>query len=188
MRKTFMARHTMWAVLLVPSVSCGGFGMHGAGQSAPVAAVSDANIAAIVLAANNTDISYARLAPDRATSTSVMTFAARMLADHTGVNQLVTNLLTSADLTPEDNATSLDFRDESATKRDILRELSGGAFDSTYMANEVDYHVKLLAAIDGVLLPAARNPSLKELLTNVRPAVAGHLDHARRVQAELARR
>ena len=151
----------------------------------PKGAVSDANIAAMVLASNNTDISYARLVPSRAQRDDVKKFAERMLTDHTGVNGLVTQLLTKLDLAPEDNAISLDMRDESANKRDILRELSGFAFDSTYMENEVAYHQKFLASIDNQMLPAARNADLRALLTAVRPAVAAHLAHAEQVRADV---
>ena len=150
---------------------------------------SDANIAAIVLAANNTDVSYARVAlsPGHTENPPVRQFAQRMLTDHTAVNQQLTDLFAKVDLTPEDNGTSLDFRDESATKRDILRELSGHAFDSTYIANELSYHTKLLAAIDA-LTPIARKPELKQFLTTLRPAVSAHLAHAQRVSAQLAGR
>src|SRR5256885_2165275 len=55
--------------------------------------MSDANIAAIVLAENYTDISYAGLAPARADRQDVKEFAQRMYTDHTGVNQLVKDLL-----------------------------------------------------------------------------------------------
>ena len=147
--------------------------------------VTDANIAAMVLALNNTDISYARLAPARAEREDIRKFAERMLTDHTGVNQLVTNLMTTLDLEAEDNVASLDMRDESAEKRDLMREMSGYRFDSTYIENEISYHRKFLAQIDNVLLPAARNAELKGLLTAVRPAVASHLAHAEQVRADV---
>lgn len=147
--------------------------------------VTDANIAAMVLALNNTDISYARLAPARAEREDIRKFAERMLTDHTGVNQLVTNLMTKLDLEAEDNVASLDMRDESAEKRDLMRELSGYRFDSTYIENEISYHRKFLSQIDNVLLPAARNAELKGLLTAVRPAVASHLAHAEQVRADV---
>src|SRR5512146_3047596 len=108
-----------------------------------------------------------------------------MLTDHNLVNKRVNELLAAISLSPEDDITSLDLRDESAAKRDTLRELNGRAFDSTYMANEVSYHTKLLAAIDGVLLPNARNPRLKQLIGGVRPAVAAHLEHAQTVSKSL---
>jgi hypothetical protein len=38
-----------------------------------------------------------------------------------------------------------------------------------------------------VLIPKAMRPELKQLLTNVRPAVAAHLEHAQRVKAAVIR-
>jgi putative membrane protein len=154
-------------------------------QSRNIGSVSDANIAAMVLASNNTDISYARLVPTRADRQDVKQFAARMLTDHTGVNALVNELLAKLDLTPADNTASLDMRDESADKRDMMRELTGYAFDSTYIENEVAYHRKFLRSIDEVMLPRTRNGDLKTLLTSMRPAVAAHLAHAEQVRANV---
>lgn len=151
----------------------------------PKGSLSDANIAAMVLASNNTDISYARLVPSRAQRDDVKQFAARMLTDHTGVNGLVTQLLQKLDLAPEDNSLSLDMRDESANKRDLMRELTGYAFDSTYMENEVAYHQKFLSSIDNLMLRDARHADLRGLLTAVRPAVAAHLAHAEQVRADV---
>jgi putative membrane protein len=156
-----------------------------ASRPVPRGSISDANIAAMVLASNNTDISYARLVPSRAQREDVKKFADRMLTDHTGVNALVTQLLTKLDLAPEDNAVSLDMRDESANKRDLMRELSGFTFDSTYMENEVAYHQKFLSSIDNQMLPSARNADLRALLSAVRPAVAAHLAHAEQVRADV---
>ena len=148
----------------------------------------DANIAAMLLASNNTDISYARLVPSRSQRPDVKQFAERMLTDHQGVNGLVTGLLEKLDIAPEDNLASLDMRDESANKRDLMRELTGFAFDSAYITNEVSYHQKFLASIDNVMLPAARNDEVKSLLSAVRPAVAAHLAHAEQVWANVMAR
>lgn len=147
--------------------------------------LTDPRIAAMVLAANNTDISYARLVSSRAERADVKEFGQRMLTDHTGVNGLVNDLLNKLSVTPEENTASLDFRDESANRRDAMRDLSGYPFDSTYIENEVSYHIKFLASIDSVLIPAAKNAELKGLLTAVRPAVAAHLAHAEQVRANV---
>lgn len=155
--------------------------------------LNDAQISAMVLAANNTDISYARVAlavtredgGTRAERPDVKGFAQRMLTDHTGVNSLVNALLNTLNVAPEDNQASLDFRDESANRRDEMRDLMGYAFDSTYIENEVAYHNKVLATIDSVLIPASRNAELKKLLMDVRPAFAAHLAHAEQVRANV---
>lgn len=152
----------------------------------PVKGPTDAEIAAVLLAASNTDISYARLAPTRAQSPDTKDYAAQMAADHASVNRMVNEMLVRIKLNPEDNAASLAFRDESATRRDVLRQLDGRAFDAAYLMNEVTSHTKLLASIDNSLLPSARSPELKNLLTTLRPAVAAHLAHAQELQASLA--
>jgi putative membrane protein len=149
--------------------------------------LTDRDIAAIFLAANNTDVSYAQVAvaPGRTTNTDVLDFARRMLSDHGGLNKAALDLYSTAGIVPRDHVIALDFRDESAAKRDTLREHSGAAFDSTYMASEVRYHTRLLGVLDSLLIPSSRNSDLKSMLTRVRPAVAAHLEHATRVQSGL---
>jgi len=150
--------------------------------------VSDGNIVAIVLAANNTDLSYARLAPARARSADVKAFAQRMTTDHTILNAKVNDIALRNDIRAEENEASLDFRDRSAERRDILRELDGARFDSTYAANEIQYHTELLAAINSTLAPNARNSELREFVSLLKPAVSAHLAHAEQMRAALATR
>lgn len=151
-------------------------------------ALSDANIAAIVLAANNADIAYAEQALAKSRDTDVRQFAQMTKTDHETMNAAAGRLAAKLKLTPADNETSFDLRDDSEEKRGVLRELEGFAFDSAYLANEVSYHTNVLAAIDGALIPSARNAELKALLVQVRPAVAAHLDHAEALVAKKARR
>ena len=150
--------------------------------------LSDADIIAIVLAANNTDLSYARLVPARARSADVKAFAQRMTNDHTILNTRITDIAQRNGIVPADNEISLDFRDRSAARRDILRELEGARFDSSYAANEIQYHTELLTALQNVLSPNARNAELQEFVANLRPAVTAHLTHAEQIRSALATR
>jgi len=150
--------------------------------------VNDRTITAMLLASNNTDISYARLVPSRSQRDDVRAFAQRMLTDHGGVNALITELLANRGWTPEENKASLDLRDHSAERRDAMRDLSGFSFDSAYASNEISYHRRFLELIDNTMVPRARNDDLKTLLMNVRPAVAAHLAHAEQLWANVMRR
>jgi putative membrane protein len=156
-------------------------------QSAPiqVGRVNDATLAAMLLALNNTDISYARLVPSRSDREDVRRYAQRMLTDHTVVNGLITELTGKLGITAQDNTFSLDMRDESSSKRELMRELTGFAFDSTYATNEISYHRRFLESIDNIMIPRARNDELKTLLTGVRPAIAAHLAHAEELWASV---
>ena len=152
------------------------------------AKVSPGNVVAIVLAANNTDLSYARLVPTRASNPEVKAFAQRMLTDHTLLNARIMDLSARDRILAEDNAISLGFRDLSAARRDILRELTGAKFDSAYIANEVRFHEQLLDAISAVLVPGTKPGALRDFVTNLRPAVSAHLAHAEQIRATLATR
>lgn len=165
-------------------------GATSAAASAPTATpgLTDANIAAIVVAANNADISYAEQALGKSQDAGVRGFATMVRADHMGVNRAAAELVTRLRVTPVDHQLSFDLRDDAETKRLRLRDLEGFAFDSAYAANEVSYHRTLLEAIDKVLVPSARNGELKALLIEVRPAVVAHLGHAEQLLAGKARR
>jgi len=156
-------------------------------QSAPiqVGRVNDATLAAMLLALNNTDISYARLVLSRSDREDVRRYAQRMLTDHTVVNGLINELTGKLGITVQDNTFSEDMRDESSSKRELMRELTGFAFDSTYATNEISYHRKFLESIDNIMIPRARNDELKTLLTGVRPAIAAHLAHAEELWASV---
>ncbi|MBX3134320.1 MAG: DUF4142 domain-containing protein [Gemmatimonadaceae bacterium] len=151
-------------------------------------ALTDANIAAIVVTANTIDIQYADLALAKSQDAAVREFATMVKKDHESVNEAAGSLVARLGVTPQMNSIAFDLRDDAEVKRLTLRDFEGFAFDSAYAANEVTYHTTVLAAIDDALIPSAQNAELKALLVAVRPAVAAHLEHARHLAAQKARR
>lgn len=147
--------------------------------------LSDANIAAIVVAANTADIDNGKQAQLKSKNASVKAFAKMMVTDHTSVNNKAVALATKLSLTPEDNDTSKGLKAGQDSVRTAIKAMTGAAFDKAYMDNEVSYHQTVLDAIDKALIPDAQNAELKQLLTDVRPAIAAHLDKAKEIQAKL---
>ena len=183
--------------LLLLTGACSLFGRGGAGSSAATApapnassasaatpGLTDANIAAIVVAANKADILYADLAMAKSQDAEVRAFATMVKLDHESINEAAVALVTRLKVTPVDNQISFDIRDDAETKRLVFRDLEGFAFDSAYAANEVSYHTSVLGAIDKALIPSARNAELRDLLVQARPAVAAHLEHATAMAAK----
>jgi putative membrane protein len=154
--------------------------------AAPAApAVTDPQIAAIVVAANTVDIEAGELAQSKGTNAKVKEFGAQMVRDHKAVNKQATDLVTKLNVTPEPNATAQSLTDGGKANTDSLKNLSGAAFDKAYIANEVTYHQAVLDAIDKTLIPNAQNAELRALLEKVRPNIAAHLEHARSVQSAI---
>ena len=148
---------------------------------------NDAQIAAIVVAANQVDIDAGKLAESKAANKDVKAFAKRMVADHTGVNKSATALVTKLKVKPEANPTSDSLTKGGQETLKRLTVLKGAAFDKTYVDNEVTYHQTVLDAIDKTLIPSAKNEELKALLVKVRPAFVDHLEHAKHLQASLGK-
>ena len=151
-----------------------------AGQS-----INDAQIASIVVTANQVDIDAGELASKIATNPEVKKFGATMVTDHTGVNKAATDLATRLKVTPEDNATSKALKAGGEKNVANLKTLTGAAFDKAYIDHEVAYHTQVLEAIDKTLVPNAKNAELTALIVKVRPAFVAHLEHAKSLQKTL---
>jgi putative membrane protein len=147
--------------------------------------VSDAQIAAIVVTANQVDIDAGKLAESKATDPDVKAFGKQMATDHTGVNKQASDLVTKLGVTPEDNATARSLKSGGTDNVAQLSKLQGAAFDKAYIAHEVAYHQQVLDALDKTLIPNASNEQLKALLVKVRPAFVAHLEHAKTLQGRL---
>ena len=145
--------------------------------------VNDAQIASIVVTANQVDIDAGKLAASRATSAEVRTFAQLMVTDHTSVNRSATELAARLKVTPQDNPTSQSLKSGGDKNLAHLKTLKGAAFDKAYVDHEVAYHQQVIDALDKVLIPGATNAELKALLVKVRPAFVAHLEHAKRLQS-----
>jgi putative membrane protein len=146
---------------------------------------SDAQIAGIVVAANQVDVDAGKLAKSRSKDKEVRAFADQMIKDHTAVNQQASALVKKLNVKPEESDTSRSLKKGGEENLAKLKKLSGKAFDKAYVDHEVDYHQAVLDAIDKTLIPSAQNAELKELITKVRPAFVAHLDHAKHIQGSL---
>ena len=147
--------------------------------------VNDAQIASIVVTANQVDVDAGKLAASRGTNAEVKKFGQQMVTDHMGVNKSATELVTKLKVKPEDNATSQALKSGGEKNVANLKGLKGAEFDKAYIDHEVAYHQQVLDAVDKTLIPSAQNAELKALLVKVRPAFVAHLEHAKHLQSTL---
>ena len=148
---------------------------------------NDAQIAHIVVTANNVDIQAGKLAEKKGKSADVKSFGKMMVTDHSGVNKQATALVKKLGVKPEDNPTSQSLKKAGEENVAALKKLKGAEFDKAYIDHEVAYHEQVLDAIDKVLIPNAKNAELKGLIEKVRPAFVAHLEHAKMLQGKLGK-
>lgn len=163
-----------------------------ASASAPMSATSmgssDGRTVGMFLMTNDVNLSFAKIAYTKSTNEDVRSFARRILTDHTQLVLTIRSLIADQDVSPAEDNAARDLRDLATLQRDSLRAMTGSAFDSTYVAMELERHRAILAMIDDVLLPRARSDELREMLASSRPIIAAHVAHAEQLQAALAKR
>src|SRR3546814_5038494 len=106
----------------------------------------------------------AKQALDKSRDADVRAFAESMVRDHAAVNDKALALVKKLGVTPEANPTSQALTDAAATQHQKLASLSGDAFDTAYVKNEVAYHATVNGALADTLIPSADNAELKALL------------------------
>jgi putative membrane protein len=156
-----------------------------AGSAAAGATLTDPQIAAIVVAANQVDIDAGNLALKKSKNDEVKKFAQQMVTDHTAVNKSAVDLVTKLKVTPEETDASKGLVQGGKDNTAALEKLDGAAFDKAYVDHEVDYHKAVIDVIDTKLIPSAQNAELKSTLTSVKPAFQAHLDHALMLQGKM---
>ncbi len=147
--------------------------------------LNDAQIADVAATANTVDIDGGKLAEKKSHNKKVQAFAKEMVTDHSRLNKQASALAKKIHLTPESSDLSESLKKDGETNMDKLEKLTGKAFDTAYVDNEVTMHQTVLDTLDKTLIPEAKNPELKRMLLKVRPIIEEHLQHAKRLQAML---
>jgi putative membrane protein len=153
---------------------------------AAAAKLTDPQIAAIVVVANQVDIDAGKLALEKSKNAEIKKFAERMITDHGAVLKAAGDLVAKLGVTPEETEASKQLAAGGAETRAKLQALDGDAFDRAYVDNEVAYHEAVIGVLQTQLIPAATNAELAKTLVSVQPAFDAHLAHAKQVQAALA--
>lgn len=149
--------------------------------------LTDAEIAAIVKAANTSELEQAKIAKSRAKNKAVKDFAAMMVKDHTDMIKSGDAVLKKAGIEAKDNEISAHMTDEAKTTLEKLKGTAKGAdFDRAYIDAQVNAHTQVLESIDKQLMPNVQNADLKAELERARPKVEAHLGHAKEIQTSLA--
>ncbi len=147
--------------------------------------LSDPEVAAVAVAANQIDIKYGEIAKKKSKNSDIINFAETMIRDHNAVLGQASDLVKKLNVTPKENAVSQKLNSDAEATRKTLNSKSGAEFDKGYIDNEVAYHKAVIDAVKNVLIPETENQELKDLLTNILPALNTHLEHAEMVQKKI---
>lgn len=149
---------------------------------------SDAQVASIVVVANQIDVDYGKIALQKSDNETVKKFAQTMINDHEDIIKSASDLAGKLGVTPDDdNDITKSLQNQSKEMTEKLEGLSGDAFDKAYIDNEVSYHDAVIDAVKNVLIPQTENDELKQALIDVSPLLEHHLEMAKEDQEEITK-
>lgn len=152
--------------------------------AAATSALSDANIVAILDAANASDSTWGSIAATKGTSADVRNFGKTMMRDHHALRVAGHDLANKLGVVPQPPAGD-DSQAQLQKYVDLLNNTAKGKdFDRAYIDHEVEYHKQVLATATKAM-PAAQSTELKNLIQNAAPNIQGHLDAAEAIQKKM---
>jgi putative membrane protein len=146
--------------------------------------LTDANIAAILDAANAADSTAGKIASTKGTRADVKEFARMMMRDHHALRKQGEDLVKKLNVTP---ALPAGDTSQAAAQhwQDSLNAMpKGAAWDKSYIDHEVTYHQSLVQTAQ-TAQGAAQNAELKDLITKAIPNIQAHLAKAQDIQTKL---
>lgn len=156
-------------------------------QTAPVngkALAQDGKIIAFIEAIDNHEIAAANEVSKKNISPNVLAFAEEMKKEHT--KNLNETIALSRTLNIPQNQTSevTSFKAKGQAELHSLAALNNHRLNVAYVKAMVDGHTKALALVTD-FAQEVNNPALKEHVIKTRDMIAKHLEHAKKLYADL---
>lgn len=147
-------------------------------------ALTDANIVAIFVAANQYDIQTGTLGEQKGSSKEVRAVGTSLVRDHKAVLQQGADLAKKLGVTPMAPAVN-PLAAQHAQALTQLKSLKGAAFDKAFLDHEIAYHQAVIDAVTKTLLPAIQNAELKAFVEKIAPAFQAHLDMCKAARTQI---
>lgn len=175
------------SVLLLPMLVLFGLGFNACkdnedDQNTTTLTQQDKTFVIGAASSNISEVQFGRLALQKATNDSVKLFAQNMVTEHTRAQAQLDSLAKIMGISVPD---SMDAAHKSLYTR--LSGLSGAAFDSVYIDNQVIDHTATRTLFQDQI-SNGKDTRLKSYATKVLPAVTSHLEQATRLRTRLTQK
>jgi putative membrane protein len=148
--------------------------------------MTDADIMAMVSAANQGEIAAGGVAREKGTNGDVKSYGADMVKEHTKMDNDGKAIGTKAGLQPNMAAADSIIKANQAMGKMLASAAKGMTFDTAYVNGQVMAHQNTLALVQAAA-PMAQNADLKRMLTDATPNIQKHLERAREMQSKMGR-
>jgi len=141
--------------------------------------LSDSEIIAVAETANTGEVAQGKLAEQKANKPAAKSFANMMVTEHGDANEKVEALAKDLGISAKESAVSDEVKNSGDAVQRKLNQSAPVVFDRVYLETQIAEHQKVLKTFDERLIPSAKSPKLKSLLSDLRAHVVHHLQVAR---------
>ncbi|HVT37768.1 MAG TPA: DUF4142 domain-containing protein [Gemmatimonadaceae bacterium] len=149
------------------------------------AALTDANIVALLDAASMADSTLAFEALGLVTSKDAKSYAKMMMGEHHALREKGQKVANKASISAQMPSEDPFRAAVDGERTDMTLAPKGHAIDSTYIAHEIAVHTAVISWASSAEAQA-QNKELKELIKSAAPVLKKHLDRALEIQRKLA--
>ena len=146
--------------------------------------LTDAQLAAVLVAIDNSETNLSRAALTKAKNWRVKEFAERMIKDYERAAQTLRAADASDGITPQDGTLSDQVRRRDQQMLQTLRSAAGSDFDNAYVDSQIEQHKKVIDLIDRAL-SRVQSPALRDHIAELRRKADGRLHAATSVKSSL---
>lgn len=140
---------------------------------------------ATVAAIDKSEIMVSVIAANKKTNSDVADFAKMMIDQHGSNLTQILEMVDAAHATNFKSSTAEKMKAQNMKDMMKLAGLKGDQFDKAYIDAMVAGHEEALKLIDTQLMKTAKSEEVKKFLTDTRAAVEQHLEHAKKIQANM---
>ncbi|VXC67916.1 conserved hypothetical protein [Burkholderia sp. 8Y] len=152
-------------------------------QGAPL---SDAQMVGVLLTANQAEIAAGRIALRKTQSTSLRSFATRIVNENAQIAQETSDMLQRVGAMAQRSSMSDALARQSRDDAEMLDQADEYSFAQAYLEREVEFLGRLVKTVDD-FIRTTHSADVKVLLVRARPAFTLHLDQARRLRLVFER-
>ena len=149
--------------------------------------LTEANMAAVLIAANNATIQRAQVARTRAANPQVRAFAEQILVEHQAAGQVIQQQAQRFGITPQPETIAAQLDANAAQTVAMMQTATGTEVDRIFLESEIANRRWLIQTLDAAVLPMVPNGGVEREVRDLRQVLSTRLLQAEQLLAATPR-
>jgi putative membrane protein len=145
--------------------------------------LTEAEVLGIARALNQGEVDHGMAAQGRFADAELQALCDMIVQDHRAALAKIDQVAQATGTAPTESEKTQELTSDVQGEIEDLRDEQGEGFEAAFLEDQKGMHERAIETIDDDLLPAATNPEIVQLLSELRASVAGHLEQLKKLEA-----